>query len=140
MSGLVLGAGDRPFFNLASISESTSVQRTYNTLMILINSNSRIPTSSKITLTGLKGTLPMTESGQIAGMHPFYFGSNPLWNHASGTLVLEVVSAIPPNANRMFAFEVKNSDKPQASQTVGITVNCPKNMLGCPESVFRCRM
>ena len=137
MSGLVLGAGDRPFFNLASISESTSVQRTYNTLMILINSNSRIPTSSKITLTGLKGTLPMTESGQIAGMHPFYFGSNPLWNHASGTLVLEVVSAIPPNANRMFAFEVKNSDKPQASQTVGITVNCPKNMLGCPESGFQ---
>lgn len=79
----------------------------------------------------------MTETRQILGMHPFYFNSNPLWDHATGILVLEVASAIPPNANHMLAFEVKNGHTNQANQIVGISVNCPGNTPGCPNAGFK---
>jgi hypothetical protein len=138
MSGLVLGAGDYPFFKIASISESSTVRRSYNTLMVLMNSNVRIPSGSKVTISGLTGTSFMpVEMERITGMHPYYFSSTFQWTPANGELELSVVSAIPPNSNRMFAFEVKNPSTSQEARTVSISVDCPAGAPGCPAGGFK---
>jgi len=137
MSGLVLGAGDAPSLTVASISESSTVQRTYNTLMILINSNSRIPSGSTMTFSGLTGTSPMpTEMYAITGMHPYFFSSSFQWSEATGVLKLSVVSAIAPSAQKMFAFEVKNPSAGQTARTIQVSVNCPAGSPGCPAGGF----
>ena len=55
MSGMVLGAGSTPSLTVADIGESSAVQLSYNTLMVLIKSNARIPENSLIQIWGWKG-------------------------------------------------------------------------------------
>jgi len=139
MSGLVLGAGSFPTLTVADIAESSMVQRSYNVLMMLIQSNARIPENSVVRIEGLKGSSPTGESvHKLSGMHPYYFNETLKWDELNGVLLLKVMSSIPSNTNRMFAFEVKNRISQQAPQTAKISVSCPSESrdMGCPAGGF----
>ena len=132
MSGMVLGAGSMPLLTVADIAESSSVQRSYNTLMVLFQSNARIPENSVIEIVGLYGTTASV--GRLTGMHSYYLNETVEWDPFYGFLKLHVISAIPAATKRMFAFEVKNGFAPQAAQQVYIAVKCPAggNSRWCP--------
>lgn len=131
MSGLVLGAKAQPVFTKASISESSAAQGSYNTLMMKFVTNSAIVPGSKLTITGLIGTVNApVESIKLSGMHPYYFDKlHPSdWDSQSGELVLHVVTTIPANVNRMVAFEVKNGLPPSTQSqrpVIMIQSSCP---------------
>ena len=122
MSGSVLGAGDEPAFTAADIAESSSVQRSYNTLMVLFRTNARVPENSVIEIAGLYGTAAPVQ--RLSGMHSYYFNETLEWDAMTGVLRLHVISAIPPNTNRMFAFEVKNGFARQEPKRPWIAVRC----------------
>lgn len=137
MSGLVLGAGSFPSLTLADIAESSTVQRSYNTLMMLIQSNARIPENSVVRIEGLTGSSPTGDSVHtLSGLHPYYFNKTVQWDESNGVLLLRVASAIPSHANRMWAFEVKNRISQQVPQQARISVSCPAEDVGCPSTGF----
>ena len=137
MSGRVLGGGDGPSLTVASISESTTVQRSYNSLMVLFESNVRIPAGSTMLLRGLTGT-SMTATN-ITGMHAYHFSSSYNWVPESGDLELEIVTAIPQKTHRMFAFEVKNPSSSQPPPSVTMSVRCDPSTVGCFQGGFMSR-
>jgi hypothetical protein len=74
MSGNVLGAVGSPRIVAASITESSTVVRSYNTLMMMMQTNVVVPVGSFVTLTGLYGTVPTVESGiELSVINQFYF-------------------------------------------------------------------
>jgi hypothetical protein len=138
MSGLVLGAGSFPTFTVADIAESSTVQQSYNTLMMVFQSNARIPENSVMRITGLEGSAATAASQyKLSGMHSYYFNQTAIkWSEATGTLEFRTVNAVPSNIISMFAFEVLNSKEDQPPKTPSISVSCPSEVVGCPVNGF----
>jgi hypothetical protein len=136
MSGQVLGASSTPSIIAASITESSTVIRSYNTLMMMMKTNVVVPVGSEVTISGLIGSVLTGSDYEIGGMHPFYFQKvsfTPVDDGvgATGDLILRVTSAIPANMHTMIALEVKNAEQEQPAQTCTILVRCPANSHGC---------
>jgi hypothetical protein len=136
MSGEVLGAGSAPELITKDIAESTTVQRSWNTLMMLIESNAQIPERSVVKFEGLKGLIFDNDGIKLTGMHSYYFDDTIQWDAATGTLKLTVISTIPADAKRMIALEVQNFETMQNAKYPSISVECPPSVKGCPAAGF----
>jgi len=136
MSGLVLGAGDEPKLTTKDIAESSTVQRSWNTLMMIIESNAKIPERSVVKISNLQDLIFGNDGIKLSGMHSYYFDDNIKWNKEDGVLELTVISAIPAEAKRMIALEVKNFETRQEAQRPKISVGCPRWVEGCPDAGF----
>ena len=130
MSGLVLGAGKAPAIIAASITESSTVVSSYNTLMMMMKTNVVVPVGALVTIKGLGVTDGTGVPYELGGMHPFYFEIHPSSSIPTGTLVLEVTSAIPSNVHTMIALEVKNRAQSQEPRVCKIAITCPANSKG----------
>jgi len=129
MSGHVLSAKSSRKIVAASIAESSTVAGSYNTLMMMIQTNVVVPVGSSVTISGLSGTVPTGSPYELGGMHPFYFDT-PSFNHNGGTLVLRVTSAIPANLHTMIAMEVKNGNDGREGVSCEVAVGCPADEQG----------
>ena len=123
MAGLVLSGKDKPSFELAEITESSSVQRSANTLKVLFRANVDVEAGSVVSVSGLTGTSTppgasdLSLMGQeVTGMSSHYFRPQVEWDPQTGTVKATASSAIPAKTTVIFAFEVQNGDAQEAVQ------------------------
>lgn len=131
MSGFVLSSKDAPALEVAEISESSSVQRSINTLRIMFRSNVELMAGSEITISGLTGTAGAStyrSTSQalgdayfyenplhVTGMSSHFFRQDMVWDAEQGTLVLTTTTAIQAKSNMIISTEVQNGAQAQSS-------------------------
>ena len=130
MSGTVLSGKDQPALEVAEISESSTVQRSMNTLKIMFRSNVEIEAGSHITITGLTGTAANRATDkstaiqfgdayydvnplQVTGMSSHYFKQDLTWDPILGTLELTTTTAIQAKSNMIISIQVQNGPQEQ---------------------------
>jgi hypothetical protein len=131
MSGHVLSAKSARRIVAASIAESSTVAGSYNTLMMIIQTNVVVAVGSSVTISGLSGTAPAGGAAyELGGMHPSYFGP-PVFDRSEATLVLSVTRAIPAHRHTMIGMEVKNDNDGRDGVSCEVAVGCPAGVQGC---------
>ena len=106
MQGSVLSAGTIPIFETASIKESSSIQGAANSISIYFNPGFDLYAGSKITVSGLKGSLTSTCELAVSGSVQFLNTNTGTlifekvwppgdWDQAEGVLVITLQSWLP---------------------------------------------
>eukprot|EP00960_Hanusia_phi_P051337 760736-Hanusia_phi.AAC.1 len=154
MSGQVLASRFNASFATAMVSESLSVQGSWNIISVLLKTNTYLRPGTEIVLSGFSNThftsvnIP---SSAVRGDEGFYdaesiilgtngqFFSNVTWDSVTGTITGKIHSVWTAGSSRLFAFPVLNSQTPN-SQKLNIlaSARCPlhpivgSNMSACP--------
>jgi hypothetical protein len=103
-------------FSNVSLSESTTIQNSVNTLTLVFRPDVAISATGTITLSGLSGSATATNSSlAIAGPGASLFGSVGNWNN-NGTLILTVASgqSVPNNSDTIIRFNLTNPAFPNS--------------------------
>ena len=121
MSGAVLGASGHPSLTVMAVSESSSVQGSFNVIMVILELNAALDAGSMVTISGLTGTI--SEDTELSGTHVHQFSNQYAWDHQHGYLVLTSAEDIPAKTKRMFSFSVINGYQQQAPPEVVIRIH-----------------
>lgn len=103
-------------FSNVSLTESTTIQNSVNTLTLVFRPDVAISATGTITLSGLSGSATATNSSlTVAGAGASLFGSVGDWNN-NGTLILTVASgqSVPNNSDTTITFDVTNPAFPNS--------------------------
>jgi len=103
-------------FSNVSLTESTTIQNSVNTLTLVFRPDVAISATGTITLSGLSGSATATNSSlTVAGAGASLFGSVGDWNN-NGTLILTVASgqSVPNNSDTTITFDLTNPAFPNS--------------------------
>lgn len=103
-------------FSNVSLTESTTLQNSVNTLTLVFRPDVAISATGTITLSGLSGSATATNSSlTVAGAGASLFGSVGDWNN-NGTLILTVASgqSVPNNSDTTITFDLTNPAFPNS--------------------------
>ena len=103
-------------FSNVSLTESTTLQNSVNTLTLVFRPDVAISATGTITLSGLLGSATATNSSlTVAGAGASIFGSSGDWNN-DGTFILTVASgqSVPDNSDTTITFDLTNPAFPNS--------------------------
>jgi hypothetical protein len=120
--GLILGPDDATIWNLAVIGESNRVAGQPNTLSVTLAPSIMLDTLSKVTISGLTGSLSEATTVELKGFRSVKFG---FWVRSTGTLWFSLDEALNTSEPLRFHFTIVNPAFVQPEVLPYVSVQSP---------------
>lgn len=103
----------------ASIVQMSATRGAMNLLVVTLMANLRMYPTSKITVSGLKGS-PTPDGTLVVSSEGDKFSTSAMWNQSTGSVVATVGATIPSFTNTSFSFQIVNPLAKQAPPPLSI--------------------